>query len=509
MKPRLTPLFPLAVASCAALFAAQPAAAAVPAPARPNIVLILADDIGYGDIGCQGGRHARTPNLDRLARDGMRFTDAHSPASTCSPSRRALLTGVYSWRQQPGSSIMPGDAPLSIPVGSPTLPSLLKQAGYRTGVVGKWHLGLGLERGRQDWNGELAPGPLEIGFDYCFLIPATGDRVPTVFVENHRVVGLDPRDPLRVDYDKKIGDEPTGRENPELLKLKATRRHDNTIVNGVGRLGWMSGGHSARWKDEDIADTLAQKAITFIGQGGPGPFFLYLATHDIHVPRIPNRRFVGTSPVGTRGDAIQQLDDTVGQVLAALERLQLADNTLVIFSSDNGGVMDDGYADVGRNDYKPNAPLRGGKNTLFEGGHRVPFLARWPGHIAPGATSDALLTLIDLPATLAALTGAAVPAGGCRDSVNVLPVLLGRTTVSPRETFVAHNGGTNPPFGLRVGPWKLIAPGGQTKPPQLFNLADDLGEQHDLAADPGSAAKLRELTARLDQLTGREEKPSP
>ena len=236
---------------------------AVAAPQKPNVVFILADDVGYGDLSCYGAKLIQTPALDRLAGEGRRFTDAHSAASTCSPSRRALLTGRYSWRQQAGSSILPGDASLTIPVGTFTLPTLFQKAGYRTGLVGKWHLGLG-GPGGPDWNGEIKPGPLEIGFDYAFYFPATGDRVPTVFVENHRVVGLDPSDPIEVNYRKKIGNEPTGKENPELLKLKAVHGHDNTIVNGIGRIGWMTGGKAARWKDEEVADSFTSKALEFI-----------------------------------------------------------------------------------------------------------------------------------------------------------------------------------------------------------------------------------------------------
>jgi len=441
-----------------------------------------------------------------LAREGCRFTDAHSPASTCTPTRRALLTGVYSWRQQAGSSIAPGDYPLSIQPGTTTIASLLKEAGYKTGVVGKWHLGLGPEGG-PDWNGEIRPGPLEIGFDYAFLMPATGDRVPTVYVENRRVVGLDPSDPIRINYREKVGDEPTGRENPELLKLKHSHGHDFTIVNGVGRIGWMSGGKEARWVDEDMADTFAAKAKSFIERNPAGPFFLYLATHDIHVPRVPNLRFRGTSPVGTRGDAIHELDDTVGQVLDELARLKLTDSTLVIFTSDNGGVMDDGYEDVGSFDYSPNAPLRGNKGTLYEGGHRVPFIARWPGKIKPATTSDALIAHLDFAATLAALTDTPLPKNAAADSFNVLPALLGQPTVAPvRPHFVAHIGGTQGPFALRSGTWKLVEAGRAAAAkqdrfgsmPQLFNLADDLGEQRNLAeSKPEKLQEMVQLLAKI------------
>ena len=486
------------------------------AQGRPNIIVILADDIGYGDLSCYGAKMVQTPNLDRLAREGRRFTDAHSPAATCSPTRRALLSGIYSWRQPEGSSIMPGNAALSIKPGSVTLPSMLKQAGYTTGIVGKWHLGLGNESG-PDWNDGIKPGPLEIGFDYAFFFPATGDRVPCVFIENHNVVGLDPNDPIAVSYAKKIGSEPTGLENPDQLKLKATHGHNNTIVNGVGRIGWMTGGNSARWKDEDIADTFRQKACTFIEQNKDKPFFLYYATHNIHVPRVPNARHHGKSQCGTRGDSIVELDVAVGEVLATLERLKIADNTLLMFSSDNGGVMDDGYEDVGSFDHPCNGVLRGYKGSLWEGGHRVPFLARWPGHIQPGSECGELIALLDLTATCAALTGQALPADAAVDSCNVLPALLGLPHDKPgRETFIAHVGGTASPKAIRQGDWKLIQAGGaresyadanksgnagkkakQPPAPCLVNLASDLSEQKNHAVEHPD--KVKELQALFEK----------
>ena len=482
---------------------------------KPNIVFILADDVGFGDLSCQGAKHARTPNLDRLAAEGCRFTDAHSPASTCTPTRRAFLTGTYSWRQPGGSSIAPGDAPLFIQPGTTTIASVLRSVGYRTAVVGKWHVGLGPEGG-PDWNGEVKPGPLEIGFDDAFIMAATGDRVPTVYVENHRVVGLDPKDPIRVSYKEKVGDEPTGRENPELLKLKHTHGHDMTIVNGVGRIGWMTGGKTARWTDENMADEFTRRAVQFIERNQAKPFFLFFATHDVHVPRVPHPRFKGSSPAGARGDVIQELDDSVGTVLATLDRLKLADDTLVIFTSDNGGVMDDGYEDVGSFDYHPNAPWRGTKGTLFEGGHRVPFLVRWPGHVKAGSESSALMAHLDMPATFAALTGANIPAGQCLDSRNVLPALLGQSKTG-RADFIAHVGGINGPFAVRAGNWKLIQPAdgartgkngpkGKTVPvPQLYDLATDPTEAKNLAES--EPEKLKELRAILER--DRAMTPSP
>lgn len=495
-----------------AFFLLSALVAHVAGASKPNIVFILADDIGYGDLGCYGAKMVKTPVLDKLAAAGCRFTDAHSPASTCTPTRRAFLTGAYSWRQQSGSSIAPGDAPASIQPGTATVASLLKQAGYKTGVVGKWHLGLGGPDG-PDWNGEIKPGPLEIGFDYAFLMPATGDRVPTVYVENHRILGLDPADPIQVNYKEKIGNEPTGRENPELLKLKHTHGHDMTIVDGVGRIGWMTGGKAARWKDEKMADTFAQKAAEFIERSKDGPFFLYLATHGIHVPRVPHPRFKGTSQAGIRGDAIHELDDTIGQVLAALDKHQLTENTLVIFTSDNGGVNDDGYEDFGPESHPMNGALRGTKGTLYEGGHRVPFIARWPAKIKAGTNNPALIAHLDMAATFSALTGIPLPQDAAPDSFNVLPALLGESDKG-RDHAIFHVGGTQGPFTLRLGDWKLIqagrtAYGKAAAPPknkdralppkpQVFNLADDLAETNNLADKmPEKARELVEFLAKV------------
>ena len=227
MKPRWKPIARMTIVM---LFVRSPAAAAE----RPNIVLIYADDIGYGDFSCYGATAVRTPNVDRVAREGLRFTDAHSPAATCTPSA-TRCSGEYAWRQK-GTNILPGDAPLIIEPGRVTLASMLHDAGYATGVVGKWHLGLG--RGHPDWNADLKPGPLQIGFDYCYIIPATGDRVPCVFVENHRVVGYDSSDPIQISYGKKVGNEPTGAERPDLLTMKPSHGHANTIINGISRIGF-------------------------------------------------------------------------------------------------------------------------------------------------------------------------------------------------------------------------------------------------------------------------------
>jgi arylsulfatase A-like enzyme len=471
----------------------------------PNVVLILADDLGYGDVSCYGATRVKTPNIDRLAKQGLKFTDAHATSATCTPSRYGLLTGEYPWRKK-GTGVLPGNASLIIKPGRTTLPSVLHKAGYRTGAVGKWHLGLGT--GNLDWNGAIKPGPLEIGFDYCFILPATGDRVPCVYVEDHKVVGLDSNDPIRVSYGKPIGSEPTGKKNPELLKMKPSHGHDMTIVNGISRIGYMSGGKSARWVDEDMADTLARKATGFIAANKERPFFLYFATHDIHVPRVPNPRFVGNTEMGPRGDAIAQLDWCVGEVLKKLDELKLADNTLVIFTSDNGPVVDDGYQDEAvrkLGGHKPGGPLRGGKYSIFEAGTRVPFLVRWPGHVKPGV-SDALVCQIDFLASFAAMTGQKLAPGDAPDSFNELPAILGESPTG-RETLVEHAGS----LAVRRGPWKLIEPRkgprktantnietGRAPQPQLYNVADDAAEKKNVAAaHPDTVKQLQALLNKI------------
>lgn len=309
------------------------AAAVAAEAATPNIVFIYADDIGYGDFSSYGATKISTPNVDKVAAGGVRHTNGHSTAATCTPSRYALFTGRYAWRQK-GTQILPGDANLIIPTDQITLPSLLKKAGYATSLVGKWHLGLGSSE--IDWNQDVKPGPLEIGFDEALFIPATGDRTPTVLMENRRVRGLDAADPLRVSYKENFPGEPTGILNPELLKMVHSHGHNMSVHNGIGRIGFQTGGVSARWTDEDIAGELAARAVKFIEKDHGKPFFLYLSTHDIHVPRAPHQRFVGKSGMGPRGDALLEFDWTVGEITAALDRKGLTKDTLLIISSDNG-----------------------------------------------------------------------------------------------------------------------------------------------------------------------------
>ena len=468
---------------------------------RPNIVVILADDIGYGDLSCYGATKVKTPNLDKLAAQGMRFTDAHCAAAVCTPSRYALLTGQYAWRHAPAQGILSGVAPLAVPLERMTVPKLLKKADYATGVVGKWHLGLG--QGEPDFNAEIKPGPKEIGFDYSFIIPATGDRTPCVYIANGRVVNHDPKDPIRVSYQKKVGDDPTGRENPELLfNQRPSLGHDGTIVNGISRIGFMTGGKAARWKDEDMADELTNRAVTFIDRNKKKPFFLYFATHDIHVPRIPHPRFRGKSEHGLRGDAVVQLDWSVGEIMATLDRLKLADNTLLIFTSDNGGVMDDGYVDGTSDDksgHKCNGVLRGHKDSAYEGGTRVPFVARWPDRVPAGKTSGALVSSVDFLATFSAITGIPLLEDDGPDSFDILPALLAEKPAKPCRQTLTMQGD---PLAVRQGRWKLIPavslPKGKTRAAELYDLEADLAEVNNLAEKRPD--KVKELADLLDRL---------
>jgi arylsulfatase A-like enzyme len=474
------------------------------APSRPpNIIFILADDIGYGDFGCYGATKVKTPHVDRLAKEGIRLTDAHATASVCTPTRYSFITGQYAFRNPEGDHILSGEAPLSIDATKPTVASILKKAGYVTGQVGKWHLGLG--RGDLDFNKEIKPGPLELGFDHAFFFPATGDRVPCVFVRDHKVEGLDPADPIQVSYRKKVGDEPTGREHPEMLTMKPHpgQGHLDTIINGISRIGYMAGGRSARWTDTEMANTLNREAVKFIEENKDRPFFLYFATHDIHVPRVPHADYKAKSQCGVRGDVIEEFDGSVAKVMVTLDRLKIADNTLVIVTSDNGGIMEDGYLDgsiADANGHLCNGALRGYKGSLWEGGHREPFIARWPGKIKPGTTSDELIGIVDMLATFAAVAGTELPDNAGPDSFNILPILLGQPHKPVRDCLVLqHYNSKNQ--ALRQGAWKYIpAVGPQAREPQLYNLADDLSETKNLAKEkPDIVAKMHKRLQAVRQ----------
>ena len=480
---------------------------------RPNILVIMADDLGYGDVSCYGATELSTPSIDQLAGEGLRFTSGYCSASTCTPTRYSMLTGTYAFRRK-GTGIAPPSAPAVIKPGTETVASILQRADYETAVIGKWHLGLGGEMG-PDWNGDLKPGPLEIGFDTCFLLPTTNDRVPQVYVHDHRVPNLDPKDPLWVGRKKPGPDHPTGRTHRDKLKMDWSHGHNATIHNGISRIGFYTGGHKARFRDEDLADKWVEKSIEFMEKNRDKPFFLFFSSHDIHVPRMPHERFQGKTKLGYRGDAIVQLDWCVGELMKALDRLELAEKTLVIFCSDNGPVLDDGYKDgaVEKNGkHRAAGPYAGGKYSVYEGGTRTPFITRWKGRIQPGL-SDEMVCTIDLPASLAALSGQALPAGACLDSFDVLGALLGKENARGRDHLVQQNNGNNGTYALRAGDWKLhrydkktarnkvvekkLA---NTKVPRylLFNLGADQRERKNLYAEKPEVAKR--MVARLEKI---------
>ncbi|MBU2881227.1 arylsulfatase [Psychrosphaera sp. B3R10] len=475
---------------------------------KPNVVIFYVDDLGYGDVSSYGMTVAQTPNVDALAKEGIRFTDAHSSAATCTPSRYSMLTGQYAFRNN--AAILPGDAPLIIDHTKPTLPKMMQAAGYKTAVVGKWHLGLG--DGFVDWNKDVKPGPIELGFDYSFLMPATGDRVPTVYLENHTVLNLDPSDPITVSYEKRIGSRPVGTERPELLKQQADLQHSATIVNGISRIGWMAGGKSAEWKDEDFPFVFTDKAINFIRSSKDEPFMLFFPFHDIHVPRVPNEMFAGKSGMGPRGDAILQMDWMTGRIVNELKKQGVYDNTIIIFSSDNGPVMDDGYADQAddlRGEHDPAGGYRGGKYSAYEAGTRVPMIVTYPNGLVKSGDSDALVSHIDIYKSLAALVGGTLTAGEAIDSQNILPAFLD-ASADGREEMLEESF----TLSLRNGDWKYVEPfSGQTpawlanktaienglqSTPQLFDLSKDQYEQHNVASEHPEVVK--KLQSRIDAI---------
>lgn len=497
--------------SIAALCLASSAVRAAETQRPPNVIFILADDLGYGDVSCNGQGKINTPHIDKLASQGVRLTNGYAPASTCTPTRYSLMTGEYPWRKK-GTGILPGDAALIISPSRLTLPRIFKNAGYTTGAVGKWHLGLG--EGKPDFNIHITPGLNEVGFDYAFNMAATGDRVPCVYMENGRVVNLDPADPITVDYQKKVGDWPTGRENPELMRMKFAEGHDNTIINGIPRIGWMTGGKAALWIDQTLSDTFNAKAVEFIRQNKSKPFFLYYAAHEPHVPRDPNPRFVGKSGLGARGDAVLQFDDEVGRLMTTLKNEGIDDNTLVILSSDNGPAVADGYLDGAldtetKAGHHANGIYRGGKYSDYEGGLRMPFIARWPGHIKAGTTTAEPVSLTDMAATAAALTGQKLAANDAPDSFDLLPTLTNGAKTHEFLLFGNKATKSEGAAAIREGKWKLIVtaaprrshnpPSDQPNPegvPQLFDLEQDPSENTNLAKEHSEI--VNRLLARIE-----------
>ncbi len=456
----------------------------------PNLVVILSDDYGYGSVGAYGADPAlvRTPNLDRLAREGRRFTDAYTPSSVCTPTRYALVTGRYCWR----TSLNHGGVantldPLLIETSRPTIASLLKKHGYATGFVGKWHLGYGTEP-RVDFTRELKPGPLELGFDYQFAVPQNHNDKSRVFVENHHVYGL--RSAQLTPTDKSLGLDAPGRDDPKTMGDLTERA-----------VGW-----------------LAKQA------GRPAPFLLYFAPVAVHELVTPSAESKGTSKAGPYGDFIHDLDRSVGRILAALEKQNALANTLIIFTSDNGGVISGGQTGASKiameAGLKINGTLRGGKHDVWQGGFNVPFIVRWPGHVPAGTTSSEMIGVVDIFATLAAVVGETKldRTTTAPDSTNVLPAFLGAPAARPlRPDLILQS--ASGVYAIRSGPWKWIQgvpatpPGKKKAPaasgpkadqfsPRLINLRDDPGETKDVSAQHPDIVKRLSETLRQQRAQG-------
>lgn len=462
---------------------------------RPNIIFILADDIGYSDLGCYGATKIKTPALDQLATEGVRFTNAYAPASTSSPSRYALLTGEYAWRKNVG--ILPADAPLTIDPTQTTLPAFMKKAGYRTALVGKWHLGLGEKDVPVNFNGEIKMGPRAIGFDYAYYFPATNDRVPCVYIENDRVVNWDPADPIQVSYRKKVGNDYTGRDNPELLTLKPHLGHDATIVNGISRIGWMDGGKKARWKDEDMAQVLLDKAKSFINEHADTPFFIYYAPHNAHEPRVPSPVFQGKSAAGIYGDVIEEFDFCVGEIVKMLKEKGIYENTILIVSSDNGPMVKEGYKDGALeniNGHDPFGGLRGQKYSLHEAGTRVPFIFSWPDKVKSPFVQKQNFTYLDMLSTFAGMLELPITIEEANDTRDGSRLFLQADTPKYREYIMMQNNGGQ--IAIRKDNWKYI-PATRNRGAELYDLSTDPSELRDvMMAYPEQVAELKKYVER-------------
>ncbi len=461
---------------------------ALNAQQRPNVLLIIADDLGKGDVSAYGSPSICTPNIDSIATNGICFNNGYATSATSTPSRYAIFTGMYPFRN-PNAVILPGNAPLIITEDMPTMPKMFQAAGYSTAAIGKWHLGMG--DGNVDWNRLVTPSANAVGFDYTDVVAATNDRVPTCYVENGLIEGLDPNDPIQVSYKENFPGEPTAISNPELVTMGWHHGHNMSIVNGIPRIGYMKGGMAARWKDDEMAEHFLDKVKSYLDTLPEGKnFFLYYGLHQPHVPRVPNERFAGKSGLGVRGDVILEADWCIGEVMSYLREKGLLDNTIVIFTSDNGAVVQDGYND-GATDYfyvhDPSNGMRGGKYSLFDGGTHVPFFVQWNGHIKPGSVSNAFFSQMDLFASLAKVIGAEVPDG--LDSQDHSPVLLGQSRrgrgyllleAKMRLCYRKGNYVLIPPYkgkktdktGTEIGNFEEYV---------LYNLKRDPGQKNDLA----------------------------
>lgn len=474
---------------------------------KPNVIVIYLDDLGYGDVSCYNATELETPNMDALANGGIRFTNAYASSATCTPSRYALLTGIYPWRNKK-AKILPGTAPLLIDTLQITLPKLFKKEGYDTAIIGKWHLGLGT--GVINWNEHISPGPNEVGFDDSYILAATQDRVPTVYIQNGDVVGLDNDDPIEVNYFENFKNEPTAITHPEMLTMKWHHGHNNSIVNGIPRIGYMKGGESAKWSDVDMADHFLDKVKAYVKSHKEKPFFLYYAMQQPHVPRTPHPRFIGKSGMGPRGDVILEADWCIGEFVKTLKKEGLLENTLIILSSDNGPVLNDGYFDDAvekLGNHNPSGGLRGGKYSIFEAGTRVPFITYWEGRIEP-MVSDAVICQIDLLASLASLLNTEV---NDTDSKDLLSALTGNSEKGRDHLILEATGKT----ALRSGDWVYIPAYegtnyreevgievGNFPFEQLYNISDDAGQNNNLAQS--NPEKLFEMKALFEKLRGKD-----
>jgi arylsulfatase A-like enzyme len=457
---------------------------------KPNIIILYADDLGFGDLGCYGAKDLPTPNIDSLAENGIKFNQAYATAATCTPSRYSLLTGEYPWRN-PRASILRGDAAQLIEPNDYCLPKLLKKANYKTGIVGKWHLGLG--NGSINWNDEIEGTPNDVGFDYSHILAATNDRTPCVYIHNRHVENLDHNDPLEVTYerDKAFPEIPTPKTHPELCEIKG---HHGCIVNGIPRLGYMRGGKSATWDDKTMSDVFLSKALQFVKENQQDPFFLYYAFHQPHAPRIPSPRFAGASPMGPRGDVIIELDWCVGELIKELEVLGQKENTIIIFSSDNGPVLFDAYHDNSielAGGHKPAGPLRGGKYSSYDGGTHVPFILSYPAMV-DASESNAIVSQMDLYATFSELLNIPLSDNEAVDSFPLINAFFGKSQEgredialqgSMKNNIYRHKntiyipkkeGDTHHYSGIELG---------NSKQPQLYDISVDIGQQKDIAIE--------------------------
>lgn len=467
---------------------------------KPNIIYVLCDDLGYGDLRClnKDGKIA-TPNFDRLAAGGMAFTDAHSGSAVCTPTRYGVLTGRYAWRTKLQSGVLGGLSPRLIEPGRLTVANMLKEQGYHTAAIGKWHLGmnwaklpgkdvneLNIETPEQvknvDYKQLIAGGPTTVGFDSYYGISASLDMVPYTFIENDRVTVL-----------------PTVEKQFPMM---------------IGRTGGMTrlGPAAPEFEAHQVLPRLTEKAVEYISQrAAPAksgqPFFLYLPLASPHTPIAPTEAWLGKSGLNPYADFVMQTDEALGKILDALDKNGLADKTLVMVTSDNGCSPQAKFEELVPKGHNPSYVFRGHKADIFEGGHRIPFIARWPGHVKAGSTSEQTTCLTDFLATAAEIVGAKVPADAAEDSVSMLPALLGKADKPLREATVHHS--INGSFAIRQGNWKLCfcpGSGGWSAPRpnrdettglpplQLFDLASDIGEQKNLQADKP------EIVARLTQL---------